>query len=632
MRKNILIVAITVIISACISMGLEVLVYNYETLESKAERYIDRTEFNVEDRGADESLVISLEKPVYVQKLIIAGNISRNQAYTIQINYLNKFGKEATRTFEDTMCFAFTKHYTNINEKVTSVNIIIPKSSNNFDISFEGMIISSKFEINKWRVLFWTLVLSCIFIVYKFRPFFKIKAEFFFLYVGLISGISIIILTGTNLASWDETTHFSNIYQFGVSDEVEWSQTSYMLSSNVYLPWNTIEEKNQAIAFYNEHSQIDGTLNDEIGNGFVQYGKRPYFFQALVFHASKAMGIGFNRCFMLGKLANLIMYLALMTIAIKIAKRGKWIITCVGLLPTPIFIASSYSYDAVVIACLTLAFVMWMNEMIENDEKIKKRSFIIMLLLFVFGSFAKAVYIPLVLFMCMFKRSKYKDKLQQKILCIGVIMVFIVMMASFVLPAAGNVVANNVEYTGDLRGGETSSVLQIKSIFNHSLEYTKLLVSSIVSIDNFRNFGTSTLDDYLALDLGTLNMGKYGTMPDKFTYILLPYLGFIMVFFRQNEKEFAKRIKVGIGMIIFGIICLIWTAMYLSFTSVGLTEISGVQARYYLPLMIPTLFIIPIKHIKLNISNGCGIGIAMTGAGFFLFYCIYFLILKATCF
>ena len=45
--------------------------------------------------------------------------------------------------------------------------------------------------------------------------------------------------------------------------------------------------------------------------------------------------------------------------------------------------------------------------------------------------------------------------------------------------------------------------------------------------------------------------------------------------------------KVWLGTLIFVVIGLIWSSLYIVFTPVGATSILGVQARYYLPLLYP---------------------------------------------
>ena len=60
--------------------------------------------------------------------------------------------------------------------------------------------------------------------------------------------------------------------------------------------------------------------------------------------------------------------------------------------------------------------------------------------------------------------------------------------------------------------------------------------------------------------------------------------------------------KFSVSVIVFGVMCLIWTALYLSFTPVGLSQINGVQGRYYIPITIWLLWVLRNKKIvnKMN--------------------------------
>ncbi len=62
----------------------------------------------------------------------------------------------------------------------------------------------------------------------------------------------------------------------------------------------------------------------------------------------------------------------------------------------------------------------------------------------------------------------------------------------------------------------------------------------------------------------------------------------------QSEWEESRR-GIGIKNILltilmcFGMCAVIWTSMYVSYTSVGADEIRGVQGRYFTPLFLPIL-------------------------------------------
>ena len=95
----------------------------------------------------------------------------------------------------------------------------------------------------------------------------------------------------------------------------------------------------------------------------------------------------------------------------------------------------------------------------------------------------------------------------------------------------------------------------------------------------------------------------------------------------QMKNSFNKFQRIGTGLIVFIVVGLIWSAMYLSFTTIGNETILGVQARYYLPLMLPTSYILSTKRIKLDIKTGTLWRIFLGIAVFFECHLIYNLIL-----
>ena len=56
---------------------------------------------------------------------------------------------------------------------------------------------------------------------------------------------------------------------------------------------------------------------------------------------------------------------------------------------------------------------------------------------------------------------------------------------------------------------------------------------------------------------------------------------------------------------VLGVMYLIWTALYLSFTPVGLGHINGVQARYYIPLLLLIATLSFNNKIKLKMTQKC---------------------------
>ncbi|SCH26219.1 Predicted membrane protein [uncultured Dorea sp.] len=74
--------------------------------------------------------------------------------------------------------------------------------------------------------------------------------------------------------------------------------------------------------------------------------------------------------------------------------------------------------------------------------------------------------------------------------------------------------------------------------------------------------------------------------------------------FEWNKmKTITIRNKICIFVLYMMSIGLIWTALYISFMKVGITEIKGVQGRYYRPLLWVIYLVCSNKYVQVNISE-----------------------------
>ena len=94
------------------------------------------------------------------------------------------------------------------------------------------------------------------------------------------------------------------------------------------------------------------------------------------------LNFSFSNMYMLGKIGNLLFYVAIMFLAIRLAKKKKLFLVFIAMMPTSIYLAASYSYDAVVFACVTLGSVLWCNEMFYSQKKYQAVNMISSIFLF----------------------------------------------------------------------------------------------------------------------------------------------------------------------------------------------------------------------------------------------------------
>lgn len=555
----------------------------------------------VEEDGKEKYQVqFRSEKGIYVRQIFLTGSFSQNAAYRIRTKEINGFGKKETGVYSDFVDSYFPEYSTNIGKRVTSIKITMNKKEG---IELSGVVLSNRFEINKYRVLFVFLALSLLYLIF-FEEVFQKKTEWYFAVYAMAFGILLITLSQPMCNSWDEQIHFKSAYTISSGRNVKWSQAAQDIAERKNFRCNTKEEFAQLRAYMNQKGDVivSEEAKDSVLVSYKYFGNLP---TALFLGIGKLLRLPFPVLFSFGKLGNLFLYVFVMFWAIRLAKVKKLFLAFLAMLPTPLFQACSYTYDSVVFSFITLGCVLWCRETFFGGESMDRRAVIAAGCLFVSGCLSKAVYIPVVLLMLLLPQLQKQPKKVKRMLAAGVLLAFALVMMTFVLPVVVNTLSGNTSFGGDSRGGDTSAVRQMISMVRHPWESIRLLIGDICSLDNFRNLGNVESDNYFFGNLMLLNYSAMGTLADKWCVLLLPVLT-VLLFHEEPGNERIARCKAGEKALMWGvfavIVLLIWTALYLSFTPVGASTIAGVQARYYLPLLYLGALLVTNTKLKVQIS------------------------------
>lgn len=287
----------------------------------------------------------------------------------------------------------------------------------------------------------------------------------------------------------------------------------------------------------------------------------------------RGLGLDYTGVFNMGRLFNLLMYVTLVYFAVRKMKYGKVLIAAIGLIPGTIFLASSYSYDPWITGFTILGFAYFFEELRE-DTPLKYRNIIVMIAAIAVGSLPKAIYFVLLFPLLFMPKRKFEDAKQRKIFYAMVIGASLFLMATFVMP-----MIIGGPGTGDARGGaDVNATEQVKFILNNPLKYAKILVGFLVT--QFVTLGnvSKTLQSY-----AYVGEGIFG---DALCVLLI----WIAIF--DNDKN-EKKIRVIKCMTLMGniaVIVLATTALYIDFTAVKANTVAGMQGRYMIPVLYPTLW------------------------------------------
>lgn len=324
----------------------------------------------------------------------------------------------------------------------------------------------------------------------------------------------------------------------------------------------------------------------------------------------RSLGLSWAHVFDMGKIFNLFLYIGVFTFAIKKVRYGKLFLALIGLIPTNLFMACSYSYDPWVTAWTGLGLAYFVSFLQTPEEKIEMKEYLLMLLFFAIGCMPKAVYFPMILPALFIPSSRFKNSKQAFAIRTALIAVCLALVASFVLP----IVHAGGFGLGDTRGGAAvNSTMQVQFILSHPLE----------TLNIFWNF----IRDYFFLDTNSSAM-------NAFTY--MAYLGtgkgwvwVIMVLFAVGMMDREEVSSCNWGLRIMGFLGLIITiilivaALYVSFTSVGSKDVAGVQQRYLLPFILPAFYFMGTPGNRINRDKSETAIIPMAFMAYLFIYTVY---------
>lgn len=508
----------------------------------------------------------------YINKLEYRYESSIDYRTKIVITTKDVYKQEETREIQEVNQRNLDRSIVNIQDYVTRIRIELPA-----DTEIGGLTIDNSWTFNWYRVAYIGVFAGMIVLVIWFRELFAKKIEAAFLVICLSCGGLLIAVQPLEFTAWDEHIHFYKTFDFFDQGEVEWSEAEETL----YTYWEnpqgagqrSKEEKHLQAEYLNETAHRGDYSYEKGGNSVSSLG---YLHMAAAVKIGDLLGLPFTVLYILGKAVNLLLYSLVMFAAIRILPVGKRFLTVLALMPTPLLQACSYTYDAVVNSFLALGIALIAAEFFWTERKITWKRTLLIGAVFLLGSFPKGVYIPLLLLYLLLPEKKFQDRKRMH-LHKGLILLLIGgMLLSFLLPAAGGTMQ------GDERGGDTSVSGQIALILRHPLAYFQVFWSSV----------KHTFDD---MWMGSENLSYIAYAG------IHPFDGMIGIFcaavaLTEKKRTWSLPVKnhrifrAGLGILTVGIVGLIWTALYVSFTEVGATEIAGVQGRYFVPLLLPVYF------------------------------------------
>ena len=432
------------------------------------------------------------------------------------------------------------------------------------------------------------------------------SAEWGFLIISLSAGITMCLLMPTIAeVSWDGQIHFDSSVAMSYVCRAEYTgadvlmcqadavkQTGIIKAGDTTALWtvslaSSDQEQSNSIILERAASEPIVTKN-----GTERLDGATYVSAAMVGRIPNAIGLWTGRLFhldsigqyFLGRLASVICYCLVFFFAIRGLRSGKLIVSAIGLIPVSLLMAANFSYDPWCTSWIALSLSRFARELQYRDRKLTPVGTCAILIPFILGALVKAVLFPLALVFLMMPKDKFASKKAGAGYRACVVLSAGVLVLSFVLPFLFSTGS-----TSDVRGGsDVSSPGQVAGILAQPLGYASLLV----------HFYGSILAPRALWEWGPLVYFAYVTIPNSLAVSILSTgeiaaLGVTTALDRNESSRYHLQGRLAASSIV-GIACslaLIATALYVSFTPVGLDTILGVQYRYLIPLLCPLLLI-----------------------------------------
>lgn len=552
--------------------------YRGETYEPEEDETLVETGETMYRKVKKLVFSVTLEQPYYVHKVDMRIPVESATGYRMT------FFRDGQTVGEDLYC--------SIEPKTTAGIANAKRMTDRFDVEITTaediaakdiyLQLSNPFRPNKMRIFFLASVMAVILLLSLGEKKLLTRPEWVFSIVCFLLGSLIIFGVGTNQLGYDEYSHAKESYKASFGPTIESTESVIQMCGNLLPHFSNPEERALVEAYEDKNHDYSWA---DIGHQsrIKRAENRIYYPMSIGFYVARKLNLSFASSVELAKFGNLLFYIFVVFWAIKLAVRYQYIVALIGLLPNCVFLASSISYDAMVNSFLLLGSVLILNECMQPEKKLTWQNALLILMSFFLGCIAKPVYIVMALMMIFFGTKKFHSRWQQVIFIFAVIAVTGLMLYNIFkpLPSAGSdyYLVNNFSYAGDKRNVGTSVIGQLQYILSNPVTFVRLVFSSMWDMFAGYFFGSDRFLQY----------AYAGAAPKGFMYLILIVAVWLSLFQRKGSqsRKIGKKYVILNLIMILGMSGMIWSSMYVSYTTVGADEILGVQGRYFIPLFLP---------------------------------------------
>ena len=432
-----------------------------------------------------------------------------------------------------------------------------------------------------------------------------VKPEVIFALVATTVGLILIFLVPPMQAP-DEQTHFFQSYAVSNFDFVpdEFNENGKVHYGSK-LPVSVYDS---AINFREEVAGKPSVkFNTQLFEKYIDEPLRPELTKyvdgttyAPFVYIPQALGISVGKLFetsplimiWVGRFLNLLVWILIIFLAVKIIPFGKWIMVVLALNPVVVFLSASLSADVLTIGLAFLFFAL-VASTLQKGYKITKLMTVALIGVISLLVLTKPVSIILVLLMFIIPRKVFTRRWSYVLFCISALLVMACLYLTW--SSLSSDAAHAISQLQRPGFGVDSSA-QLAHILGDPLNYIKSLLLNYVFV----------LPGYPGDAVLRSAIGSFGWL-DTFiplwtvvTYVLL--LVFVVLYEAGRGLSltlYQRMALILVGMLYFGATC---TALYLFYTPVGSTMVSGVQGRYFIPISVLLIGLFTARKKVLDIK------------------------------
>ncbi len=290
----------------------------------------------------------------------------------------------------------------------------------------------------------------------------------------------------------------------------------------------------------------------------------PYIPQAVGIALGRIIGLSPLSLMYLGRLTNLIVWIFLIYLSIRITPIGKWVLFLAALTPMSLFMGASLSGDAATNGLTFLFIALMMRYGLDKGPELRPREKAMVFALTIMLALCRTPYFLVVFLFFIVPVEKFESSRNYWTFC-GALVV------SALVINVGWLVMNGVSMTSYLLKGDVSPHDQFLFIVGNPFQYIEIMARTLWQhrlsffISHFGVLGW--LDTLLPLNL------------------LYMYAAVLMLtaLVDGNGSIGLTLLQRGIiGVIFLAFTAAVFTAIYLTWTQVRAPIIEGIQGRYFI--------------------------------------------------